>query len=238
MEKNWNNVIKEEHRGINIQNEGSLHNQIKQWYAQDEDRFEVKVGRYIIDIVRDNQLIEIQTRNFSSIRNKIRNLIINYPVRLVYPICEEKWIVTISRNGEFISRRKSPKKGKLIDFFNELIRCPEMINEENFSLEILMIQAEEIRCHDGKGSWRRKGISIHDKILLDVTQSVLYESKKDFLSFLPNDLPQPFTNKLLSKYMGISIPQATRMTYCFKKIGLIQEVGKQGNTILYAKKHL
>ncbi|MBM7685642.1 MAG: hypothetical protein PWP07_2678 [Epulopiscium sp.] len=233
MKKQWNNGIKEEHRGINIQNEGSLHNQIKQWYAQKEDRLEVKVGRYIVDIVRQNQLIEIQTKNFSSIRSKIKNLIIDYPVRLVYPICEEKWIVTLGRDGEVISRRKSPKKGKLLDCFNELIRCPEVMNEENFSLEILMIKAEEIRCFDGKGSWRRKGASIYDKILLDVSQSIVFESKDDFASFLPDHLPQPFTNKSLSKYLDISIPQARRMTYCLKKMKLIREVGKQGNTILY-----
>lgn len=238
MEKKWSNMIKEEHKGINVQNEGSLHSQIKQWYARNDDRFEVKVGRYIIDIVRDNQLIEIQTRNFGSIRNKIRTLLINYPVRLIYPICEEKWIVTLNRDGEFMSRRKSPKKGKVLDIFNELIHCPEVMNDEKFSLEILMIKAEEIRCHDGKGSWRRKGLSIYDKILLNVMQSVVYESKEDFLSFLPNELPQPFTNKVLSKYLDISMSQATRITYCLKKMGLIEAVGKKGNTILYEIKHL
>lgn len=236
MGERLNSIIKEEYRGINIQNEGILHSQIKQWYAEEKDRFEVKVGRYIVDIVRDKQLIEIQTSNFSSIRNKIKNLIIDYPVRLVYPICEEKWIVTVGKDGDFINRRKSPKKGKLVDLFNELIRCPKMINEDKFSLEILMIKAEEIRCYDGKGSWRRKGLSIQNRILLDVTKSVVFRVKEDFISFLPDNLPQPFTNKTLSKYLDISTHQATRITYCLKKIELIKEVGKQGNTILYVSK--
>ena len=65
MGERLNSIIKEEYRGINIQNEG-IHSQIKQWYAEEKDRFEVKVGRYIVDIVRDKQLIEIQTSNFSS----------------------------------------------------------------------------------------------------------------------------------------------------------------------------
>jgi hypothetical protein len=33
-----------------------------------EDRFEVPVDGFVIDIVRDDLLIEIQTRNFSSLK--------------------------------------------------------------------------------------------------------------------------------------------------------------------------
>jgi hypothetical protein len=50
-----------------------------------DDMFEVKVDGFIVDIVRDNTLIEIQTGNFSSIRNKLEKLVRNYKVILVYP---------------------------------------------------------------------------------------------------------------------------------------------------------
>jgi hypothetical protein len=41
-----------------------------------EDRFEVPVDGFVIDIVRDDLLIEIQTRNFSSLKrfaSKVRS---------------------------------------------------------------------------------------------------------------------------------------------------------------------
>ena len=68
-------VLIYEQNGINIKNEKSLHSSIKQWYVTDGDRFEVKLDKYVIDLVREDSLIEIQTKNFSAIRNKLRELV-------------------------------------------------------------------------------------------------------------------------------------------------------------------
>lgn len=237
LEEEWCQEIREEERGINIKNEGSLHNQIKHWYGKKGDRFEVKVGGYIIDIVRNNQLIEIQTGNFGAIKNKIKALLKeNYPVRLVYPICKEKWIITVEKDGEMISKRKSPKKGDFLNVFDELLRCPELMNEQKFSLEVLLINAQEIRCKDGKGSWRRRGLSIIDRYLLDVIESKIFINKEELISFLPKDLPQPFTNKMLSHHLSINNSKATKITYCLKKMNCIETIGKKGNAILYTIK--
>ena len=216
-----------EQSGININNEKSLHSSIKQWYAVPGDRLEVKVDKYIIDLVREDSLIEIQTRNFSAIGNKLRALVKYNKVILVHPIAIEKYIVTIEESDKIISRRKSPKKGKLVDLFDELIRIPDLIDEENFILEILMTKEEEIRCKDGKGSWRRKGISIVDRKLVEVVEKVTFREGKDFLRFLPEELPENFTNKELAKTLKITVYKARKVTYCLRKMKLIKEVGKK-----------
>src|SRR6185503_15922105 len=102
--------------GIGLLNEKPLHASLKQWYARPGDRFEVPVDRFVIDIVRDNLLIEIQTRNFASINSKLRELTRSYAVRLVYPVIQEKWIVR-SNDDRVAVRRKSPKRGRLEDLF-------------------------------------------------------------------------------------------------------------------------
>ncbi|MGH4138977.1 hypothetical protein [Clostridium sp.] len=224
-----------EQSGININNEKSLHSSIKQWYAMPGDRLEVKVDKYIIDLVREDSLIEIQTRNFSAIGNKLRDLVKYNVVRLVHPIAIEKYIVTMDDSNKLISRRKSPKKGKLLDLFDELIRIPDLIDEENFTLEILMTKEEEIRCKDGKGSWRRKGISIVDRKLVEVVEKVIFVDKKDFLRFLPEELPENFTNKELAKILKITVYKARKVTYCLRKMGIIKEVGKLRNELIFAK---
>jgi len=224
-----------EHSGININNEKSLHSSIKQWYAIPGDRLEVKVDKYIIDLVREDSLIEIQTRNFSAIGNKLRALVKYNKVTLVHPIAIEKYIVIVEDSNNIISRRKSPKKGKLVDLFNELIRIPDLIDEENFVLEILMTKEEEIRCKDGKGSWRRKGISIVDRKLVEVVEKVTFSQGKDFLRFLPEDLPENFTNKELAKTLKITVYKARKVTYCLRKMKLIKEVGKSRNELIFEK---
>ncbi|MCW4026189.1 MAG: hypothetical protein NWE76_01735 [Candidatus Bathyarchaeota archaeon] len=189
---------------------------------------------YIIDIVRNDLLIEIQTRNFSAIKRKLRSLIGDYSVRLVYPIAERKWIVRVARsNGEMLSRRRSPKRGKLPDLFDELVWIPHLAGEDNFSMEVLMIEEEEIRCADGKGSWRRSGVSIKDRKLLDVVERARFMEREDFLRFLPSDLDQPFTNKSLAREIGVLVRQSRRITYCLKKMGAIREVGKRRNELLF-----
>ncbi|UCE19184.1 MAG: hypothetical protein JSV84_02230 [Gemmatimonadota bacterium] len=220
--------------GIGLQNERSLHAAIKEWYSRPDDRFEVMVDNYVVDIVRDDVLIEIQTKNLSAIHRKLRALIQNHPVRLVYPIPEEKWIVRVSKSGEkILSSRKSPKRGKLSEIFEEVVYIPGLLKEDHFTLEVLMIQEEEVRCDDGKGSWWRKGVSIVDRRLIDVVEQIRFSDTKDFGRFLPRTLAVPFTNKMLAEERGESVSLAQKMTYCLKKMGLLKEVGKKGNELLF-----
>ena len=58
--------------GIGLLNEKPLHASLKQWYARPGDRFEVAVDGFVIDIVRDDLLIEIQTRNFAPSSRSLR----------------------------------------------------------------------------------------------------------------------------------------------------------------------
>ncbi|MCB2338711.1 hypothetical protein [Clostridium estertheticum] len=228
-------VLIYEQNGINIKNEKSLHSSIKQWYVTPGDRFEVKVDKYVIDLVREDSLIEIQTKNFSAIGNKLRELVKYNKVMLVHPIAAEKYIVTTEKTDIVISRRKSPKKGKLVDLFDELIRIPDLMGSDNFILEILMIKEEEIRCKDGKGSWRRKGISIVDHKLLEVIEKITFKEDKDFLIFLPHELPGNFTNKNLAKILKIPENKARKITYCFRKMKIIKEIGKLKNELIFEK---
>jgi hypothetical protein len=225
-----------EQNGINIKNEGSLHSAVKEWYTTYGDRLEAKVDRSIIDIVRGDLLIEIQTGNFGAIRKKLERLLKKHKVRLVYPVAREKIITRVTSSGDqVLSTRKSSRKGKLIDVFSELVRIPALINEENLSIEVLLIKEEEVRCEDGKGSWRRKGQSIIDKKLVEVYERVEYKNKEDFLTFLPAGLEEPFSTKDLAETGAYKINEARKIAYCLKKMGAIHEVGKKGNSVLYAR---
>jgi len=216
-------------------NETSLHSAIKNWYSQPGDQIEAKVDGFIVDIARDDMLIEIQTRNFSAMKKKLKSLLINHTVRLVCPIAKEKWIVYIDpSNGARIGRRRSPRKGDVLDIFVELVSIPELVREDNFAIEVLMIKEEETRCADGKGSWRRRGVSVSDRRLVEVVGTTVFANIEDYLRLLPNDLAQPFTNRMLAKHMGVEVRRVRRITYCLRKMEAIREVGKDGRESLFA----
>jgi hypothetical protein len=216
-------------------NEFSLHSEIKKIYSLPGDQFEVKLGNYIVDILRENLIIEVQTKNFSALKEKLQVLTEKHKVRLVYPLPEKKWITHATKNQLFLNTRKSTRKGKLTDLFRELVMIPHMIGEENFSLEVLLIDEEEIRCDDGKGSWRRRGVSIKERKLLKVNDRILFQTKADYLKILPEDLNEVFTNKELAKLAKISVRTARQITYCLRKSEVIRLVGKKGRQFVFQK---
>jgi hypothetical protein len=213
--------------------EYSLHSEIKEWYKGSGDNLEVKVEDFIIDVLRGKLLIEIQTQNFSAIKKKLAKLLLNNKVRLVYPVAKLKWIVHTSASGQFVRRRKSPKKGKVIDVFHELVHIPRIVVNKNFSLEVLLIEEEEVRCSDGSGSWRRKGVSVKDRKLLNVFDRIIFRDSHDFLQFLPKDLHETFTNKVIAAKLGIPIRLAQKITYCLRNMAAIAVVGKKRNELLF-----
>jgi hypothetical protein len=215
--------------------EKSLHSALKAWYARAGDQLEVKVDGFHIDIVRGKTLIEIQTTNFSTQKRKLNTLIEKHPVRLVFPIAQDKWIIRLAEDGVTrLGRRKSPKQGNIYHLFKELVSLPRMIEKKNFSLEILVTREEEIRRDDGRGSWRRKGWSIFDHHLIEVVDRHLFKEPADFLKLIPQYLLEPFSTRDLADSIEQPHWLAQKMAYCLRNMGLVHVVGKTGNALLYA----
>jgi hypothetical protein len=208
---------------------------LKAWYSRPGDQLEAEVDGFHIDIVRRQVLIEIQTSHFSSQKRKLNTLVEKHPVRLIFPIAQEKWIIRLGSDGTtLVGIRKSPKQGNIYHLFKELVSFPRMIENKKFSLEVVLTREEEIRRDDGQGSWRRKGWSIFDHRLIEVVKKHLFKKPSDFLKLVPRNLPEPFTTRDLAD--GIAQPHwlAQKMAYCLRNMGLIHLVGKNGNALLYA----
>lgn len=221
---------------ISTLNEKPLHAALKEWYAQPGDRFEVGLEGFIIDIVRTDLLIEIQTASFSSIKRKLLALTPHHPVRLVYPVAREKWIVKLASDGHSQqSRRKSPKRGTVEEVFQELVSFPSLLAHPNFSLEVLLIQEEEFRRYDGKRAWRRRGWVTHEHRLLRVVDRRVFETPADMGNLLPDSLVEPFTTSDLAAALGKPRRLAQRMAYCLREMGVISAGGKRRNAILYTR---
>lgn len=188
---------------------------------------------YFIDLVRDDLLIEIQTGNFSALRSKLYDLVERHPIRLIYPIAQEKWILRLPTDGERpISRRKSPRRGRLEHVFIELVHLPKIMHHPNFSLEVLLIQQEDIFRDDGKGSWRRKGWSLADRRLLNILSVHQFSTPSEFIPLLPPDLPSPFTSRQLANGSHLSMREAQKMIFCLRQMDLLQVTGKAGRSLL------
>jgi hypothetical protein len=221
---------------IGILNEKPLHAALKEWYARPGDRFEVSVDGFVVDIVRGDLLIEVQTGSFAAIKRKLHALAINHVLRLVYPIAREKWILRMPANGKDIplSRRRSPKRGAMEQVFKELVSFPKLMANPNFSIEVLLVQEEEVRGYDGKRAWRRRGWITKERRLLEVVDRKVFEEPEDLLIFIPLGLAEPWTTEDIAKAIGQPRWLVQKMVYCLRESGVIRSVGKKRNAILYA----
>jgi hypothetical protein len=221
--------------GIGLLNEQPLHAALKTWYAQPGAQFEVQIDGFVVDIVQGDLLVEIQTGNFSAVKEKTRALVKDHSLRLVYPIAREKWLLKLSKErGGKTRRRKSPKHGRVEEVFKELVSFPELMCNPNFSLEVLLIREEEVRRYDPARRWRNRGWVTVERRLLDVVSRRLFEQPEEIVAILPASLPERFTTADLARAMNGPRRLAQKTAYCLRKMGVIVEVGRQGRSKLYA----
>lgn len=214
--------------------EKPLHASLKRWYARSGDRIEVPVDGFVIDLVREDLLIEVQTRGFSSMKQKITTLLdLGHRVRVVHPIPIDKWIVKVDADGTVLSRRRSPRHGNPTDVFAELVSFPNLLADPRLEIDVILTNEEEYRRYTPNRSWRRKGWTIEERRLIDVVDTLLISNTDDLAALLPAGLSDPFTTADLATELGRPRRSAQQMAYCLRIADVIVAVGKRGNAVEY-----
>lgn len=138
---------------INTYNETSLHRVLKNIYSvQNDGRTEVKDGGFVFDIVTETgDVIEIQTANISALSEKTGYVLSKgKKIKIVHPVIEKKWILTVGENGEKLSRKASPKNATFFDSLRGLTKMCGFLKNENFSIELVYCSVTEIRKKTGE----------------------------------------------------------------------------------------
>jgi hypothetical protein len=219
--------------GIGTLNEGALHAQLKDWYRRPGDRIEAVVDGFVVDLVRRDLLVEIQTGSFAPLRRKLELLLAGHRVRLVAPVPLTRRIIRLSEEGELLSARRSPRRGRLEDVFSRLVSIPALLARPQFELEVLLIQQDELRVHRAGQAFRRHGWVVVGRRLVSVEQRVRIAGPEDAARLLPPSLPERFDTAQLAEAAAIERRLAQRMTYCLRAIGVLHPAGKRGNAIVY-----
>lgn len=212
--------------------EQHLHAALKEWYREEDDLVEVGIGGFVVDLMRGDLLIEIQTRNFSSMRRKLDRLLDEHPVRVVHPVAAEKWIRKIDDSGVEVSNKRSPKRGIAADVCAELVSFPSLLSHPHFTLEVLLIQEEEVRLPNPQ-AWRRNGWEIAQRRLIGILERTELTGPEDLLSMLPSGLPDPFTTADLAAGLGRTRHLAQEVAYCLREAGVLSVSGRSKRGIEY-----
>ena len=212
-----------------------LHLALQRLYAGSEGLIEAPMGAYRADVLRDGVCYEIQTGSFGSIRRKLEELLATVPVVLVHPVPLQKIIVQVDGSGREVSARRSPKRGRAADVFAHLLYLRQLPAHPNFSLDVLLTVERELRRKDGMGSWRRQGVSLIGRELVEVLEVHRFEHPAELARLLPTELPKQFTTADLRETLAVRGGLGGKMAYALRELGVIQQVGKRGNALLYQK---
>jgi len=209
-------------------------------YAGAAGRMEVRIGRFRVDAIveneRERELIEIQHGPLWAIRDKIRRLTRRHRVRIVKPIVGRKLLIRRSRRGGPITdRRFSPRQGRLCEIFDELVYFTRAFPHRNLSMDVPLVDVEEWR-HPRRprrgGRWR-KSFTVEDLKLVAILQTLHVATAADLRQFIPCALPDPFHTAHLATGLDVHRWEAQRMAYVLRKMGAVQTVGRQRGAWLY-----
>lgn len=213
--------------------ESSLHRQLKERYGLVTGGcLEVVVGDFRIDAVSpDGTLTEVQSGSLAPLRGKLNRLLDEHRVRVVKPVVLARRIVRrTQRDGADVSTRLSPKRGALVDVFDDLIGLARIFPHPNLELEVLTVEIDEIRLP--RRRW--PGYAVADRRLREITETVRLRHPSDLWALLPERPLGAFTTLDLAERLGRPVALAQRVAYCLRQAGAVETLGKIGNRRVYA----
>ena len=219
---------------IETLNENSLHNKLKSIYCPPNAKKECIVGRYVCDILcNDNRIIEIQTCNFRNMKKKLEELLRNHIVEIVYPISVNTYIRTLDNNGNEKGIHLSPLHGSIFQICREISTIKHLINEKNLKIRVVYVESITTKIDDKKGRSRYKKPRIVEKDLSKIINEEFYENTTELLSSILSRLPETFTTENIEK-QGYK-RRSNYVIWFFKKLNMIIEIGRLGTRKLYKK---
>lgn len=220
--------------GIGTLSEKTVHAIMKNYFEPDKDKQEVALEGYVADIYNENGVIEIQTRNFNKLREKLAVFLNLYPVTLVYPMPCNKWLMWIDQEtGEISKKRKSPKKWNPYDAFYELYKIRPFLTNPNLHIRLELMDMEEYRMLNGWSYDKKRGSTRHDRIPVAIREEVIIDQVEDYVQFVPYELSGQFTSKEFAKAAGIHIDTARQVLQILNDVKAVKRVGKQSRSYLY-----
>ena len=131
----------------------------------------------------------------------------------------------------------SPKRGSVIDLFDELIYFTQVFPHHNLAIEVPLVDVEEWRYpgHGRRRRRRRNDHQVEDQKLLKLHRVHRFRTSGDLLKLVPRGLPNPFHTGHLAAKLDVSRWTAQRIAYCLRHMGGLSEVGKAGNVRLYSR---
>ena len=214
-----------EKEGIGTEGEKTLHAVFKTYYEPDPAFHEVRTGRFIADIRREGEIVEIQTAGLYRMKKKLAAFLPDYRVTVVHPIPRVRTVRWIERDGSFSDKRKSPKTGKYLDAVSELLGVRDLLAHPNLSVVLSLVDCNDYKVRSGKIG-RKRGAMRFERIPTALVSELRLSTPRDYLTFLPADLPDVFTSADVVRLGKMHRDDATALLLLLFTLGAVERLGK------------
>ncbi len=243
----------DESGGIGTLGEKQMHAAIKRFICPDTSCHEVKLDtqdsfdengnkikkrRFVADILKDNNIYEIQTGSLAPLRDKIAWILENtdYNITVIHPVAESKWVNVLNSKNDIEKRYRSPKKGRIYDILPELYFFGEFVPSPRFALVLLMMEAEQYMKNTAKTSRARPKYKKYELIPVNLLSAAVFSSLESYKCLIPSALPEEFTVKQFSKEAKIYGMDAYSSVHSLCDLNLLAPSGKIGKATAYKRK--
>lgn len=191
--------------------------------------------RMVADVLVDGHIFEVQTGGFFPLKEKISRYLTHTPCRVtvVHPIPAVRYLSWIHpEDGSIISRRRSPKRGRVKDVAKELYWLSEFMGDPRFSLRLLLIELEEYRMADGWSRDGKRGSNRYERFPTALLGDVTLATPADYAAyFLPPLLASPdadgayplFTAAEYVRLTGIRGKATYSTIHLLERLGIIAQ---------------
>ncbi len=204
----------------------------------DENGKKVKKRRFVADILKDNNIYEIQTGSLAPLLDKIKWILENtsYNITVIHPIAESKWVNVLNSENDIEKRYHSPKKGRIYDIAPEIYYFKDFVSSPRFALVLLFMEAEQYIKNTAKTSRSRPRYKKYELIPVNLLSAAVFSTPESYGCLIPDTLEEPFTVKQFSKATKILGMDAYGSVHSLCDIGLLEESGRIGRAAAYKRK--
>ena len=225
-------------KGIGTYKERTLHASLKRFIEPDTDKQEIRYKSFVCDIKNEQGIFEIQTRSFNNMRRKLEVFLDEDIVTIVYPSIRNKWLIWVDpETGATTKKRKSNKKGSVLQIFPELYRIKFFLKHPNLRLKIIEVDVEEYRNLNGWSKDKKKGSTRSERIPVEYGDIIDIDCIEDYRKLIPSQIEKQFTSDMFAKSANVTIKSAQIALNILAYIGVIELIGKDGRKNLYFNKN-
>ena len=224
---------------IGTLSEKTVHAVVKNYYEPDEDHQEIPIEGKCADIyTADERIIEIQTRSFGRLKEKLDVFLPLYDVTVVMPVPDRKRIIWIDPDtGEEASVGTYRSALAPWPAFRELYSIRDYLSHPHIHVRLLLMNMTEYKLLSGRSRDRKRfGAVRYDRIPEELTGEIILNEPEDYMLFLPEELgaDAPFTAAELSKAAHIPKRYLSYVTGLLRLTGVLKRLPeKKGNAWLY-----